>query len=811
MSISEVTSNDTSLLDDLLAREEAAPEDAFIYHSDGAALLAGKGNYIADLKLPGMLEVAFLRSPLARGRIKSISTEAAAAADGVAYVATGPDIRKSVPTALPRASMVLHASELAPEAYNLPSYHLLPIDAVHFEGEAVAAVVAKSRYLAEDAADLIDIEFEEQAPVLDPEASLAPGCEQIFEDVAGNLALEGNYGSKEAPGSLFEDAPLVLRRRYRMNRSGNPPLEPLGVVARYENRRLTVWSTIQRPQMLRIALADILKIPMSRVQVIAPQNIGGGFGWKSPMHRETAVIAWLAMQVGKPVRWIEDRTEALKKGIHARDQIWDIVAAFDANGKILGMKNEVIADVGSALVDMFAVRAARSSCTVPPPYHIPWVRTHLKCAVTNKAPVGYNRPAGRMPAVWAIERLMDDAARKLKLSPLQIRRTNFVKEFPYPSPLGGQRGMLLESDYFGTVDKLLDVFRYEERVQEVKQMRAAGRRVGISIATCVETCRPLCSIGGVVSYNQPQYASVTMRMYPDGSLSIMTGDAPQGQMRHTTMAKITAEELGADVHAIEVYTGDSLLSPITNSNTDVTSVCAIAARRLRTKVIGVAAHLMKVPVEEKDFKCARGTITHLPDGKTLSFRDIAWAAMMRPFMLPEGSVPELSETAYFEPPYAPTSFAAHAAVVEVDAEVGKIRVLSYGIVGDVGKILNPRGLRTGIISGIATGISNLTHEAYIYDDQGQLITSNLKDYAMLTAGEMPDEIVIGHNDTPTAVTVYGHKRMITEGVPAGVAPAVANAIINAFDGAVDITTIPIFPGDLWACTNGAPAASEKQS
>lgn len=276
------------------------------------------------------------------------------------------------------------------------------------------------------------------------------------------------------------------------------------------------------------------------------------------------------------------------------------------------------------------------------------------------------------------------------------------------------------------------------------------------------------------------------------------------------MAKVTAEELGADINMIEVYTGDTLLSPITNSNTDVTSVCAIAARRLRSKVIGVASHLMKVPAEENNFRCTKGTVTHLPDGKSMSFRDIAWATMMRPFMLPEGSVPELAETAYFEPPYAPTSFAAHAAVVEVDPELGKIRVLSYGIVGDCGKVQNPRGLRTGIISGIATGISNLTHEAYIYDDQGQLITSNLKDYAMLTAGEMPQEFIIGHHDTPSAVTVYGHKRMITEGVPAGVAPAIANAIIDAFDGGVDLTVIPVFPGDLWAGTSAASATRKAQ-
>ncbi|WP_038210979.1 xanthine dehydrogenase family protein molybdopterin-binding subunit [Xenophilus azovorans] len=779
--------------------------DPFVYNADGVALLTGKGAYIADLRLPGMLDAAFARSPIARGRIRAIDRAAALAAEGVHFVATGADIRDAVARTLPRASMVLHASEHAPEQFNLPSYHLLPPDALHYEGEALAVVVAADRYLAEDAVEMLEIDCEEQVPVLDPEASLSPGCEQLFEDVPGNMALEGRFGSKDEAGSLFDSAHLVLERRYRMNRSGNPPLEALGVVAQYENRRLTVWSTIQRPQILRIALADILGIPASRVRVIAPQNIGGGFGWKSPMYRETAVIAWLAMKLGRPVRWIEDRTEALKKGVHERDQIWDMKAAFDADGKLLGLQSEVIADVGSVLVDMYGLLPARMSATLPFPYDIPWMRTHLRCAITNKAPMGVNRPAGRMPAVWAIERLMDDAAQRLNLSPAQIRMRNFVQKFPYTSPLGA---VLSDSDYLGTMRKLLDVFQFEDRRGQARQLRAQGKRIGVGLAACVEVCRPLCSFGGALFYNQPQYAAVTLRMYPDGSVSIMSGDAPQGQMRHTTMAKITARELGCDLEAIEVYTGDTLLSPVTNSNTDVTSVCAIAARRLRRKVIGVAAHLLKVEPVNEHFDCRRGQLTYTPDGRTLSFREIAWSAIMRPFLLPDGATPDLQETAYLEAPYAPTSFAAHAAMVEVDEAIGKIRILSYGFVGDCGKVLNPKGLATAITAGIATGISNTTHEAYIYDENGQLVTSNLKDYAMLTAGEMPLELIIDHHDTPTAATVYGHKRTITEGVPAGVAPAIANAIIDAFGGAVDLTEIPLFPGALWALGRKAAQSAE---
>lgn len=776
-------------------------EERFVYNSDGAALLTGQGVYIADLRLPRMLDAAFVRSPIARGRIKEIDHQAARAAPGVVRVADGNEIHRSVGKKLPWASMVLHPSEHAPETFNLPAYSLLPTDAVQYEGEAVAVVVAEDRYLAEDAVELVAVEYDEQKPVLDPEASLMEGCDQLFEDVPGNMALEARFGSKEESGSVYETASLVLDRRYRMNRSGNPPLETLGVVAQYENRRLTVWSTIQRPQILRVALADIFSIPASRVRVIAPQNIGGGFGWKSPMYRETAIVAWLAMQLKRPVRWIEDRTESLKKGIHERDQIWDMRAAFDNSGKILALESEVIADVGSVMVDMYGLLPARMSVTLPFPYHIPWIRTHLRCAVTNKAPMGVNRPAGRMPAVWAIERLMDDAARQLKITPEAIRYANFVNQFPYVSPLGAS---LTDSNYTGTMDKLMEVFDVAGRRREAQRMRSSGRRVGVGVAAAVEVCRPLCSFNGALYYNQPQYAAVTLRMYPDGSLSIMSGDAPQGQMRHTTMAAITAKELGARVSTIEVYTGDTLLSPVTNSNTDVASVCAIAARRLRVKVIAVARHIMKVSSDDSLFSCRDGVVTHQPDGRTLSFRDIAWTAIMRPFLLPDGHTPDLAETAYLEAPYSPTSFAAHAAVVEIDEKLGKLRILAYGFVGDCGLVLNPRGLRTAVIAGIATGISNTTHEAYIYDDQGQLITSNLKDYAMLTAGEMPLDVVVDHFDTPTGATVYGHKRTISEGVPTGVPPVLANAIIDAFDGAVDLTVVPFFPGDLWATLRPRP-------
>lgn len=782
--------------------------DPFMYHSDGAALLSGQGSYIADIKLPRMLDAAFVRSPIARGSIKRINTELAEAHPSVARIATGADILRSVPKALPRASMVLHASEHAPEQFNLPAYHILPTDAVNFEGEPVAVAVAENRYLAEDAADMIEVEFEERTPVLDPEMSLSPGCEQLFDDVKGNLGLEGRYGSKDEEGSLFEDAALVLRRRYRMKRSGNPPLETVGVIAQYENRRLTVWSTIQRPQILRIALADIFGLPASRVRVIAPQNIGGGFGWKSPMYRETAVVAWLAMQLNRPVRWIEDRTEALKKGVHARDQIWDMVAAFDSEGRILGLKSDVIADVGSVLVDMYGLMPSRMSASFPPPYDIPWIRARLRCAITNKAPMGVNRPAGRMPANWAIERLMDDAARELKISPKQIRLTNLIKKFPFTSPLGMP---LADSDYTGSFGRLISAFRYEDRLQEAARLRASGRRIGVGLAVCVDVNRPLCSITGALYYNQPNYAAVSIRVYPDGSVSIMSGDAPQGQARHTTMAKVVAAELGVGLDVIEVYTGDTLLSPVTNSNTDVTSACAIAARRLKTKVCAVASHLMKVDANERNFVCSNGTVTHLPDGRTLTLREIAWTAIMRPFLMPEGNTPDLAETAYVEASSSPTSFAAHAAMVEVDAQLGKIRILSYGYIGDCGKILNPRGLRGAIMAGIATGISNTTHEAYIYDDQGQLITSNLKDYAMLPAGEMPEELIIEDHDIPTPVTFYGHRRMASEGVPGGVPPAIANAIIDAFEGKIDLTEIPFFPGDLWqACRAASQTPQESR-
>lgn len=789
-----------------LAAADAIAADAFVVITEGEALVSGNGNFIADIELARMQEVAFLRSPIARARIIDIDVCEAKAAPGVTSVVTGRDIWADCPQLLPRAAMVLHPSEFAPEKYTLPAYPLLPTDALHFEGEAVAMVVAKSRYLAEDAVDLISLDYEEQVPVLNPEQSLAQGSEQLFEDVPGNCALDSVYGSMDDPGDAFTGAALVLNRTYRMNRSGNPPLETLGAVASYDGVRLTVWATIQRPHMLRVALSDILGIPNSRVRVIAPPNIGGGFGWKSPMHREIAAIAWLATKVGHPVRWIEDRTEALKKGIHERDQIWNMEAAFDADGRIRGIRSEVIADIGSLLVDMYGLLPSRLSATMPFPYDIPWMRTHLRCALTNKAPMGVNRPAGRMPSIFAVERLMDDAARRVGITPNEIRMRNFVKQFPYVSRLGGT---LTDSDYVGAMGELLRVFRYEERVKEAAVLRSQGRNVGVGLAAAVEQCRPLCSITGSMFYNQPQYAAVTLRIHPDGSVSILSGDAPQGQARSTTMARVVARELGADPALIEVYTGDTLLSPVTNSNTDVTTVCAVAAQGLRIKLLKTASLLLEVDFDERQYSTERGMVTYLPDGRRLSFRDIAWTAIMRPFLLPDGHTPDLMESAYAEAPYSPTAFGAHAAMVEVDAATGQLKVLAYGFVGDAGKVMNPRGLRTAVTAGIATGISNTLYEAYIYDDHGQLITSNLKDYAMLTAPAMPQEIIIDHHDTPTPATFYGQKRTITEGVPSGVPPAVINAVIDAFEGNIDITTVPIFPGDLWKiCTDKGAVQGE---
>lgn len=774
------------------------------YDVDNAALVSGRGAYIADIMLPDMLEVAFLRSPLARARILSIDTADAQDVPGVESIVLGRDQGVMALDKLPAASRVLHASDDAPEAFNLPSYRLLPEDMVNYEGEVIALVAATDRYLAEDAVERLQVEYEELTPITDPAHSLSETADQLFPDVAGNLAMEGVYGSREDPGDVFETAPYVIDRHYQMNRSGNPPLETIGVVASYENRILTIWSTIQRPHMLRIALADILKIPATRIRVIAPTNMGGGFGWKSPMYRETAIVAWLAVQLGRPVRWIEDRTEALKKGIHERDQSWKMKAAFDQNGRFLAMDCDVLADVGSVMVDMYGLLGARLSVTLPFAYDIPWFRSHLRCAITNKAPMGVNRPAGRMPAVWAIERLMDDAARLIGISPLEIRMRNFVHQFPYKSPLGGS---LSDSDYLGTTARLVEVFDLEGKRREAARLRAEGRKVGVGIVGCVELCRPQCSPMGAIFYNQPNYASVILRMQPDGSVGIMSGDAPQGQGRQSTMVGVVVRELGADPEMVDVITGDTWLSPITNSNTDVTSVCGMAARKLRVTLLAAARHLLGVTSADDAFGIERGIVTHRPDGRTVTFREIGWAVMMTPFKMPEGFPPDLTVTQYLEAPYSPTSFSAHAAMVEVDPETAKLTILSYGIVGDCGRPLNPKGLNAAITAGIATGISNTTHEAYIYNEDGQLVTSNLKDYAMLTAGEMPRELVIDHFNVTTGATLYGHKRTISEGVPTGVPPVLMNALIDAFEGEIDITTIPIFPGAIWKAVNPGAAGS----
>jgi len=761
---------------------------------DSDALLVGRGCYIADLRLPGMVEVCFLRSDVARARINRLDVTLASFSPGVIDISTGADIRRTINKRLPWASPVLHASAEAPEEFHLPAYDLLPVEGVHYEGEPLAVIVAEDRYLAEDALELIDVEYDIQCPVLDPEFALTDGAEQLFEDVAGNLALEGSYGSESDPSALFDDAELVLERRYRMNRSGYPPLETMGVVAQYENGRLTVWSTTQRPHMVRIAIADILGLPVSKVRVIAPENLGGGFGWKSPMYREAAVVAWLAIQVGRPVRWIEDRTESLKKGIHERDQIWDMRAAFSGDGRLLALESEVIADVGSVLVDMYGLIPARLAVTVPFPYDVPWIRTHLRCAITNKAPMGVNRPSGRMPAVWAIERLMDEAARELGLSPFEIRRLNFVSSFPYVSPLGA---CLTDSDYAGTLAALENDFEWSRRRNEVQELRNEGRLVGLGLATCVEICRPLTSRAGAMFYNQPQYASVMIRMEPDGSVSVSSGDAPQGQARHSTMARVVAQELGVELGVVEVTTGDTKDSPITNSNTDVASVSAIAARQLREKVLRVARHLMGLS-EKEELTIENGTIVCKSTGRSMTCREVAWRCLMRPFELPATLEPDLTVIAYLEAPYSPTSFSAHAAVVEIDQELGKIDILAYGMVGDTGKVLDHKGLRSALLGAIETGISNATSEAYVYDEVGQLVTSNLKDYAMLTVGGMPEEIMIKHHDSPTSSTVYGHKRSISEGAALAVPPAIANAISDALDGRCDLRVAPFHIGDVWS-------------
>jgi len=730
-------------------------------------LIQGLGHYVDDLQLAGMHYVGIIRSPYAHARIRSVDTSKARTAPGVAAVFTGEDLRGAigpVPCAaqLPDMKMALRP--------------VLALEKVRFVGEPVAAVVAADRYAARDAVDLVEVDYEPLTPVVNPEKALAKGAPLLYEEFKDNVAyrweLEGGDLKK-----AFKQADKVIRQRLLNQRLIPMAMEPRGVVADYKRgeKQLTVWSSTQIPHLLRTQLAAMLGLPEYSVRVITPE-VGGGFGSKLNVYAEEALAGYLAMKLGKPMKWIESRRENFLATIHGRDQIDDVEVGVKRDGTVLGLRCKVIADLGAYYQLLTPLIPTLTGLMISGCYKIPAVRVEITGVFTNKMATDAYRGAGRPEATYIIERLMDLVAAELKKDPAEVRRKNFpqAKEFPFATPTG------LSYDS-GGYDKCLDLAlkkaNYKKLRQEQAKLRKQGRYLGIGLSTYVE----ICGVGPSSAMPAGGWESATVRVEPTGKVNILTGSSPHGQGQETSFAQVGAEVLGLDPDDVQVTHGDTAIVPygIGTFGSRATAVGGTAVYKsllkLRDKLALIAGHILGEDPQKLLFG-EHKIFSKSAAKKSVSFAEAVGAAYVAK-TLPPGMEPGLEATTFFEPSNFTYPFGAHVCVVQVDAETGDVKLQKYVAVDDCGNVLNPLLVDGQIHGGIVQAAGQALLEEAVYDDQGQLITGELMDYAIPRAADIP-WIETDRTVSPSPVNPLGVKG-VGEAGTIGATPALINAVVDA--------------------------------
>ena len=762
--------------------------------------LTGKGKYTDDLELPGMLYAAILRSPYAHARIKSVSATAARNLPGVVAVLTG--------------AQAAAMSEPLPPLIDLPGMRLnksyaIAVDKVRYAGEAVAAVAAVDRYIAEDALELIEVEYEPLPAITTIDQALAPDAARLYEDWDSNVTMERSFRTGDVDKALAQ-ADCVIEESVSHHRYTGAPLEGRAVLADYERAsgELTAYVSTQAPHQCRTIIAQILRIPEQKVRVIAPA-IGGGFGNKIQVYSEV-IPCMLSMVSGRPVKWAESRSENLLSGVHSRDYVCKIKVGFRKDGEILAIKANLIGDVGCDGTNRAAGIGALAvaSVYIPGPYKVSNYAVDVLGVVSNKAPYGAYRGYGKDVANYPLERVLDIAARKLGISPRAIRERNFIQpdEFPYTQCTGP---IYDSGNYPLCLRRVLELIDYDGVRKEQERLRKEGRYLGVGFAAMLEP-----SGGAVPNCVFNGYEAAVVRVAPGGGVTLLTGIQEIGQGVETTMAQIVADELSVSPDDVKVIFGDTAIVPYglgswSSRGATYGGSCALeATRKVRDKILKIGAFLLKTKVEDLDLK--NGKVTPRDDpARALSIADIAKQVYLFPgpyVTLPEGMEPTLEATAYWMSPivrwvpdkqgtlsiYTTHPSAAFAAVVEVDAGTGQIKVLRFAVAHDAGTLINPMVVNGQIHGGVVQGIAGILSEELKYDEAGNLLNTNFQDYLVPIAPDMPD-IEVTHIVSPSPFTPLGAKGMGEGGSIASPA-AVVNAVENALESfGITIRETPLTP------------------
>ena len=787
------------------AQSQGAWVGAKFNRKEDHRLTTGRGKYLADIVLPGMLHLVFVRSEHAHAKIKSIDVSAAKAMAGVVTVVTGEDIKdkiKSMPQ--PVVTPGLPAK--------FPTHWPLAVGKVKFHGEPVAAVVARDKYVAEDAAEAVVIEYEELPFVANAKMALAPGAPLVHEDwpdnqiyantFTGGATKEGQEANAKKVDDLIKGAHAVIKETFKTHRCGMTPMEPRGALAKWsEGDGLMAWITTQRPHIDRLALSDILDIPTEQVRVIAPRDQGGGFGVKAPFYREPILVCYLARELNRPVRWLETRQEHLMVVSHERDQIHTVELAADKDGKFIALRTDGTCDCGDGCEGVYwgYLMSWLGGILFTNSYDLPDCDIRLRVAVTNKPALSPARSFGSFPTRFAIERMVDMMARKLGLDPMEVRRKNLISELPYTTCTGA---LYDEGDYLNVWDRLIERLDVDKFRREQTAARQEGRYIGLGFGTGVE-CSGMASEILVPMENQPGYGAASVRLDPRGKALVSFGDAAQGQGHETTIAQVAAHEFGTHPNDVIVREGDTETTPFgsgtigARTGSYIMSGVSTACRVLKDKIARIMAHDLGLDATVEDFTFSDHEIVYNKDSNIRkTFGEMCERIIMAPINLPDGEEGGLEHTAFFEAPSRMMAFSIHSAIVEVDIETGQFKILRYVTSEDLGTLINPQVVEGQVQGGVVQGLSNTLFEEFVYDENGQCLTADFENYRLATAADVP-HIEITHAGTPCPHTPLG-QRGLGEGIPGPVPGAVSNAVCDALvPFGIEINELPLRPDKLW--------------
>jgi aerobic carbon-monoxide dehydrogenase large subunit len=776
---------------------------AAVRRKEDARLLTGRGRYTDDIQRPGQLHAHFVRSPVAHARIAAVDAAAASAAPGVVAVFTGRDLAEAGVGSLP-CGWQIHSRDGSPMAE--PPHPPLAADRVRYVGDAVAVVIARTYAEAASAASLVDVEYDDLPAAVGVLAAAAPDAPLVHDDVAGNLCFDWEIGDRAATDAALARAAHVVTLDLVNQRLVPNAIEPRAALAEYDavSDMTTLHTTSQNPHLIRLLLgAFVLGIPEHKLRVVAP-DVGGGFGSKICLYAEEVVVTWAARRLGRPVRWTAQRSESFQTDAHGRDHVTHAELGLDEDGHFVGLRVATHANLGAYLstfgsaVPTYLYATLFAGC-----YQTPAIHANVRAIFTNTAPVDAYRGAGRPEAAFVVERLVDLAARELGIDRIEIRRRNFITEFPYASPVA----LTYDSgDYHATLDLALQLADYDGFESRREEARQRGRLRGIGISTFVEACGIAPSaLAGALGARAGLYESGQVRVHPTGSVTVFTGTHSHGQGHETTFAQLVSDQLGIDIDRIEVVHGDTDRSSFgmgtygSRSLVVGGSAIYLAMEKVIDKGRKIAAHLLEAAVDDVEFE--KGTFRVAGTDRTKSIGEVALAAYV-PHVYPPDLEPGLDETAFYDPKNFTYPAGAHVVEVEIDPDTGQVELVGVACADDVGTVVNPMIVDGQMHGGLAQGIGQALLEHAVYDESGQLLTGSFMNYTMPRAADFPF-FRLGH-----CTTVCTHNPLGAKGVgevgSIGVPPAVINAVVDALAHlGVRHVDMPATPEKVWRVMNEA--------